>query len=278
MTFRWASRSFNAAFTPFMVALAVILPIGSTMAWKRGDLRRQVRAAGPVLVLALACLGLAWAMATTRTLLGPIGAGLGAWVIFGAMADLWARTGKGALGGRMARLARLPRADWGRGIAHGGLGAVIFAAAAMTAWVTEDIRVVQVGEGFDLGAYRVELVAVNDVKGPNYTSIMAEMRVSRGGEAVVTLFPEKRFYPVAGMPTTEAAIDYGLWRDLYLVIGDAQDGGGWAVRSYIKPFANWLWGGALLMAFGGIISLTDRRFRLAAGAARGRAINPVAAE
>ena len=115
---------------------------------------------------------------------------------------------------------------------------------------------------------------------------MAEMLVSRDGAEVVRLFPEKRFYPVAGMPTTEAAIDYGVWRDLYLVIGDPQDGGGWAVRSYIKPFANWLWGGALLMAFGGMISLTDRRYRVAAGAARrgggvpggGAAPHPVSAE
>ena len=268
---------FNAAFTPFFVALALILPIGSTLAWKRGDLTRQSFGLWPVLILALACMGLAYSVVTTRTLLGPIGAGLGAWVIFGAMADLWGRTGQGAVSGRLVRLIRLPRADWGRGIAHGGLGAVIFAAAAMTAWVTEDIRIVQQGESFALGAYQVELVAVREVQGPNYTSTMAEMLVSRDGAEVVRLYPEKRFYPVAGMPTTEAAIDYGVWRDLYLVIGDPQDGGGWAVRSYIKPFANWLWGGALLMAFGGMISLTDRRYRVAAGAARRAGATPVPA-
>jgi cytochrome c-type biogenesis protein CcmF len=96
---------------------------------------------------------------------------------------------------------------------------------------------------------------------------MAEMRVERGGTQF-TLYPEKRVYPVAGMPTTEAAIDYGFWRDVYLVIGDAQADGGWAVRSYIKPFANWLWAGCILMALGGFLSLTDRRYRVAAGARR----------
>jgi cytochrome c-type biogenesis protein CcmF len=105
---------------------------------------------------------------------------------------------------------------------------------------------------------------------------MAEMQVTKAGAAVVTLYPEKRVYPVAAMPTTEAAIDYGLFRDLYLVIGDPQDGGGYAVRSYIKPFANWLWGGALIMAIGGLLSLSDRRFRVAAGAKR--AADAVAAE
>ncbi len=268
---------FNAAFTPFFVGLALILPIGSTLAWKRGDLNRSAFRLWPVLILALACAGLAYSVVTERTLLGPIGAGLGAWVIFGALADIWGRTGRGAIADRFGRLTRLPRADWGRMLSHGGLGAVIFAASAVTAWVTEDILVVKPGETFVLGAYEVQLVAVNEVKGPNYQATQAEMLVSRDGAEVVRLFPEKRFYPVAGMPTTEAAIDYGFWRDIYLVIGDPQEGGGWAVRSYIKPFANWLWGGALLMAFGGLISLTDRRYRVAAGAAR-RAPVPVAAE
>jgi cytochrome c-type biogenesis protein CcmF len=146
----------------------------------------------------------------------------------------------------------------------------------MTAWVTEDIRVLRVGESFALGPYEVTLAEVHDEQGPNYSTTMAEMRVTKAGAAVVTLYPEKRVYPVAAMPTTEAAIDYGLFRDLYLVIGDPQDGGGYAVRSYIKPFANWLWGGALIMAIGGLLSLSDRRFRVAAGAKR--AADAVAAE
>jgi len=90
------------------------------------------------------------------------------------------------------------------------------------------------------------------------------------------LHPQKRFFPVSRMPTTEAAIDIGLTRDVYIVIGDAQDGGGYAVRSYVKPFANWIWAGALVMALGGLFSLTDRRYRVAAGAKR-QAATPVAA-
>src|SRR5690606_18686410 len=115
------------------------------------------------------------------------------------------------------------------------------------------------GESFRLGSYDVTLQKVEEQRGPNYFTTMAEMRVTRAGAAVATLHPEKRVYPVQAMPTTEAAIDYGFWRDIYLVIGDAQPGGGWAVRAYIEPFANWLWGGVLLMAFGGGLSLSDRR-------------------
>jgi cytochrome c-type biogenesis protein CcmF len=94
---------------------------------------------------------------------------------------------------------------------------------------------------------------------------------------VAVLYPEKRVYPVQAMPTTEAALDYGFFRDIYLVIGDPQDNGGWAIRGYWKPLANWLWIGAALMALGGLLSLSDRRYRVAAGAAR-RAAAPVAAE
>ena len=98
------------------------------------------------------------------------------------------------------------------------------------------------------------------------------MRATKDGREVALLHPEKRIYPVAAMPTTEAAIANGLWRDLYVVIGDPQADGGWAVRTYVKPFANWIWAGAILMAFGGALSLSDRRYRVAAGARRAPAL------
>ena len=149
--------------------------------------------------------------------------------------------------------------------AHAGLGVTVFAVAAMNAWQVEDIRTMQVGESFDLNGYTVTLAAVDKGTGPNYFTTMARIDITRAGAAVATVYPEKRVYPVAAMPTTEAGIDYGFTRDIYLVIGDAQEDGSWAVRSYYKPFANWIWGGALLMAIGGMISLADRRYRIAAG-------------
>jgi len=144
----------------------------------------------------------------------------------------------------------------------------------MLAWKTEDIRIVQEGGSYPLGPYEVTLVQVDEVEGPNYFSTMALMEVRRDGELVSTLRPEKRLYPVQAMPTTEAAIDYGFWRDVYLVIGDPQANGGYAVRSYIEPFANWLWAGCLIMSLGGLLSLTDRRYRVAAGADRRSAAVP----
>ncbi|WP_374643762.1 heme lyase CcmF/NrfE family subunit [Tabrizicola sp.] len=259
---------FNAAFTPFMVGLALILPVGAMLAWKRGALGRTLRGLIPALLLALALGALAFAMQTGRSALGPVGLMLGAWVVLGALTDLWARTGREGFGARLARLARLPRADWGRVLAHGGLGITIFAVAAMLSWKVEDIRVVQLGETYPLGRYEVRLDEVHEVEGPNYVSTMGRMTVTRNGAVVAVLSPEKRVYPVAAMPTTEAAIDYGFLRDIYLVLGDRQASGGWAVRSYIEPFANWLWGGAIIMALGGVLSLSDRRYRVAAGARR----------
>ena len=259
---------FNAAFTPFFVVLSLILPVGAMMAWKRGTLSRGMRLLLPAAVLAVAIGALAFALQTGRSALGPVGAALGAWVILGAVIDLWGRTGREGVAARLSRLARLPRADWGKAVSHAGLGVTVFACAAINAWVVEDIRTMREGESFALGPYTVTLQSVREVQGPNYVSTTADMVVTRDGAPVAHLLPEKRFYPVAEMPTTEAGIDYGPFRDIYLVIGDPQEGGGWAVRSYIKPFANWIWGGAMLMAFGGLLSLSDRRYRVAAGARR----------
>jgi cytochrome c-type biogenesis protein CcmF len=219
------------------------------------------------LALALAAGALVWTIQTGRTIMAPVGAILAVWLVAGAAVDLWTRTGRESdLTTKFRRLKNLPRSDWGKAVAHAGLGITFWGIAAMLAWEIEDIRVAREGETFRVGAYDVTLVDVHEARGPNYITTMAELRMDRNGREVATLFPEKRFYPVAQMPTTEAAIDNGILRDLYVVIGDAQEGGGFAVRTYIKPFANWIWAGAIIMSLGSILSLTDRRYRIAAGA------------
>ncbi|MDF1855453.1 heme lyase CcmF/NrfE family subunit [Pseudooceanicola sp.] len=266
---------FDMAFTPFMIAIGLVMPFGAMLPWKRAQLGRVARRLVPAAVLGLAVLTLAWAVQSGRSALGPVGLGLGAWLVAGALTDLWSRTGRGT--GRLARLRRLPRADWGKSTAHAGLGVTMAGIAAMMAWQTEDIRVVKLGDSVALSGYEITLDRVDRIEGPNYISTTGEVTLSRDGQVISTLYPEKRFYPVAAMPTTEAAIDNGFLRDIYVVIGDPQDGGGWAMRSYYKPLANWIWGGAILMALGGFLSLTDRRFRVAAGARRAT-MKPVAAE
>ncbi|WP_424990117.1 heme lyase CcmF/NrfE family subunit [Fluviibacterium sp. S390] len=271
---------FDAAFTPFMVVLAIILPIGAILPWKRAKLNRAVKQVVPAAILAFLIAALAWTLQTEKTILAPVGLALGTWVVAGSALDLWSRCGRGDVASRMRRLMRLPRADYGKAVAHFGLGVTMIGISAMNAWQIEDIRVAQIGERFEVGAYEIELASVDQVQGPNYYSTMARMNAYRGDRLVASLTPEKRVYPVAKMPTTEADIDNGFLRDIYLVIGDAQDDGGWAVRTYIKPLANWIWAGAILMGVGGLLSLSDRRYRIAAGAAKagGGGPTPVAAE
>jgi cytochrome c-type biogenesis protein CcmF len=266
---------FNLAFTPFMIALGLILPIGAIVPWKRGGLGSAIKSMRVPFIFAIAVMGLVWALQTGQSLHGPIGMFLGAWLISGAMMELILRLGQSR---DFSRLLRLPRADWGKFTAHSGLGMTMAGIAGIMAWQAEDIRVVNVGDTWDLGGYEFTLEDVRQERGPNYFTTMADIRLAKNGTELTLMNPEKRNYPVAQMPTTEAAIDYNMMRDVYVVIGDPQADGGWAVRTYIKPMANWIWLGSALMALGGLISLTDRRFRVAAGARKQTTIGGVPAE
>ena len=261
---------FNMAFTPFALAMAVAMPLGGMLAWKRAKIDRAVMQLIPALFLAIAAGLLVWAVYSGRSASAPLGIALSVWLVAGSLLDLWSRTGRGALAGRFARLWRLPRADWGKATAHAGVGLTMFGVAALTGYQLEDIRVAEPGQPYQVGAYEIELLSVEqNVQGPNYISTMAHVAVRDGqGRQIALLHPEKRIYPVAGMPTTEAGIDSGWTRDVYLALGDPQPSGGWALRTWIKPFANWIWGGTIIMALGGLLSLSDRRYRVAAGAAK----------
>jgi cytochrome c-type biogenesis protein CcmF len=261
---------FDLAFTPFMVALAMVLPIFSVLPWKRGDLARAARPFWGVAALSVALGALVWSLQTGGSMLAPIGITLAAWVVVGALADVAGRVKlfRAPLAESFRRCRSLPRADWGKTLGHAGLGVTIFGIAALTAWETDDIRVLNVGDEFRKGPYELRLEAVEEVRGPNWIAEVATISFSREGRERGVLLPEKRFYPVQQFPTTQAAIDRSLTRDLYVTLGDRQAGGGYAVRTYIKPFSNWIWLGALIMAAGGALSLTDRRFRVGAPARR----------
>jgi cytochrome c-type biogenesis protein CcmF len=264
---------FNLVFTPFMVALAIILPVGAMMPWKRGRLGRVLRKLWPAAALAFATMAFVWALQTGRSALAPVGIALAVWVIAGAIMDLAekSKAGRAPLSETWRRLGRLPRADWGKSVAHAGLGLTIFGIAALTAWETEAIRAMKPGDTVETGGYAFRFDRVDRVQGPNYTAQRGIFTAFDGeGREIATLTPEKRIYPVQRMPTTEAGIDSGLTRDLYVVLGDPQDArpGAWAVRVYVKPYANWIWIGSLVMAAGGLFSLSDRRYRVGAAAKR----------
>ena len=260
---------FNAAFTPFMILLGLILPLGSNLSWKRASIIKTLKKFVAVFILCICLSGFIWSIQTGQSLIGPIGVFLGSWIVMGTIIDLLSKLGSSR---SMGRLLFLPRADFGKFFAHVGLGVTMFAIAALSSWEKEDIRVVSIGSSWNVGSYELKLDDVIEVRGPNYFSTMAIIPVSKEGSELITLRPEKRNYPIAQMPTTEAAIDYRISRDLYVVLGDQKSENAWTVRTYLKPFANWIWGGCAMMALGGILSLTDRRLRIAAGPKRAKSL------
>ncbi|MGF1660671.1 MAG: heme lyase CcmF/NrfE family subunit [Rubrimonas sp.] len=265
---------FDMAFTPFMVLMALALPLGAMTPWKRGD-------AGKVLLklwwAAAAALGigiLAWSVQGGGSPMAPVAMGLALWIAFGIVAELLerAKIGKGPLAESWRRIARTPRADWAKWTAHGGVAVMFWGVGAITAWQTEDIRVARPGDVIPIGGYEIRFDGVEQIQGPNYVAERGEFTAFKDGREVAHKYPEKRIYTEgrSPMPTTEAGIAYGFTRDLYIVLGDPQQPrpgeapGAYAVRSYVKPFANWIWGGAVIMALGGVLSLSDRRYRVGA--------------
>ena len=265
---------FDSAFTPFMVALAAILPAGAMLPWKRGILPRSARGLAIPLGASLVCAATVWHLQTGRALLAPVGIALSTWILLGSMTDLYRMLPVRRIGRirALGHLAHIPGSHWAKCVAHCGFGLMIMGLSAITAWEIEDIRRAQPGDSFVVGEYSFVFRGVSTDSGPNFRATTGIFAVFRDGKQVANLRPEKRYYPVAGMQTTEAAIEMGLARDIYLVLGDERGDGFWTVRTYIKPLANWIWLGALIMSLGGLISLLDRRYRTAASAMRARVL------
>ena len=270
---------FDMAFTPFMIVIAMVLPIGGVMSWKRAKMDKTMRPLWGMLALSVALGAYVWAQNTGGRMLAPIGITLAAWVILGAIADLASRCKIFKVSARetLRRLRNLPRADWGKAVAHSGFGFIIFGISAITAWEVEDIRTVNIGDTFEVSGYQLTFNSVGEFDGPNYTAIRGEFEINEKGKTFL-LYPEKRNFTVEGTPTTEAAINGNLMRDVYLVLGDQQPDGSWAMRTYIKPFVNWLWIGGIIMSIGGFLSLSDRRYRIAAPSRKATRPNALPAE
>ncbi|MDA5192713.1 heme lyase CcmF/NrfE family subunit [Govanella unica] len=259
---------FNAVFIPLMVPLIAALGIGPLLSWKRADVpgafQRLYLAAGiaivAVLAIAVAIGGL--------SALGVLGLVLGLWLIAAALTDVIIRIRMFAGGGILRRMIRLPRSQWGMTFAHLGLGVLVLGITAVTSWQQEKLAVLHVGDSITLAGYEFKLTEVAPVPGPNYTAVEGRFDVTRNGRAITKLRPQSRAFVNPPMITTEAAIYPTLIGDLYAVIGAASAPGTWSVRIYVKPMQGWIWIGALLMAFGGMVSLTDRRYRIGAPARR----------
>ncbi|NQV22130.1 MAG: cytochrome c biogenesis protein CcsA, partial [Rhodospirillales bacterium] len=257
---------FEGTFVPLMVPVVILMGVGPLLKWKRSDL------AGAIMRLKAAVLAAATVAATVlyltdgRAALAVLGMALGAWLFVASLTILAERAKlfEVTVAESLRRLRRIPPSAWGAVIAHMGVAVMVFGVTASETWQTEKLQVMRPGETVTVGGYQFTFRGAEAVTGPNYTAQRGHFDVTRGSEPFVHLAPEQRRYPVPPMTTTEAAIYPMIRGDLYAVVGDEDGAGGWATRLYFKPLVSWIWGGALIMMAGGLLSLADRRHRVGA--------------
>jgi len=233
---------------------------------------RRLRAAAAIAVGAMALTF--WLTGKAKGL-AALGVGMGVWIAVGALFDIALRVRIGAVpfSESLRRAANLPRSTWGGAIAHGALGIVILGIVGTTLWASERVLVMKPGDRVEIAGFELAYEGLEQKRTSNYETEEATFGLIRDGKRIDTLHPERRWYPVAEMQTTEAAIRLQPLHDIYLVIGDPRDTAPDArvVRLYHHPLVGFIWGGALLMVFGGILSLTDRRYRIGAPARKPKA-------
>jgi cytochrome c-type biogenesis protein CcmF len=260
---------FNLTFAPLMAAALLILPAGPLLAWKRGDLPGAMQRLTLAAAIALGAGVLALLLVQPRSAVAAVGAAISLWLIAGSLAEMAERVKVGRAPAResLRRLGGLPRGAWGMTLGHVGLGVFVLGAAIETTGKVEAAATLRPGGTFDVGAYTLRLDEVRVADGPNYLAERASVRVTRDGDAVCRATPERRFFPAGGQTTSEVALCGSGLDDLYLVLGERRPGAdgepSWLVRAYWNPLAKLIFFGPAIMALGGLISLSDRRLRLA---------------
>jgi cytochrome c-type biogenesis protein CcmF len=264
---------YDMTFVPIMVPLLVAMGIGPMLPWKRGDLLAALSRLKIAFVVT-AAVALVTLFATGAKSVGAAcGLALATWLLAATLTELAERVRLLAdPRGALRRALHLPRATWGMILAHGGMAIVIAGITGSTAWTEERIVDARPGDKIALAGYTIAFDAVNQVTAPDYTATRADMRLLRDGREIAALHPEKRFFPVENGSATGVAIRTNLMSDVYAVIGDPDGKGGYTLRLYWNPLVPWIWLGAAAMAFGGLVSLTDRRHRVGAPARRRREI------
>lgn len=257
---------YNATFVPLMLPLLIAVPIGAMMAWKRGSVASVLGRLKLAMAATLATAILTYSLLDVRSLGAAFGFALAAWLVFGALDDLRGKIGlfQMPLPRAWQRLKGLPASAFAVSIAHAGLGVMITGMVATSTLQSERILTMRPGDTTTIGSYDVHLTSVGEVEGPNWMAVRAVFETSRNDRHVADIVSEKRFYPVEAQSATQVGLHTNLWRDLYFVLGDQTPEGAWAVRLYINPMAAWLWWGVGIMAFGGLVSLFDRRLRVGA--------------
>ncbi|MGV3655522.1 MAG: heme lyase CcmF/NrfE family subunit [Noviherbaspirillum sp.] len=264
---------FETVFVPLMVPLLLLLAVGPFTRWKQDGAARLGRRLRGV---ALASLALSFALALwmEASPLAAAGIACAVWIALACAAHLAERLRAAPAGVPLRqRLARQPAAWWGMLAAHAGIAVFAAGVTLVKALESETEVALRPGGTAEVGGHVFRFLELGEARGPNYLAVQARFEVTRDGRPVALLAPEKRIYMAQQMPMTEAAIDRGFTRDLYVALGEAVDRETWVVRIQHKPFVGWIWAGCLLMAGGGALAASDRRYRL-----RRRAPAPAAQE
>jgi len=254
---------FDTVFVPLMAPLVFLIGVGPLARWKAAELPALAkRLRWALLVAIVAALLTAW-LRGHLSVVSVLGLAMAFWVVAALLTDLADRLKPSGVvrTSVLSRARQIPRAMIGMMIAHFGIAVFIFGVTLVKSGEVERDVKMDVGDTTEVRGYTFTFRGVQPLQGPNYRAAQGTVEVTRDGKAVTTLHPEKRVFPVAGTTMTEAAIDPGFTRDLYVSLGEPLTGNTWIVRVYVKPFVGWIWGGCLLMAFGGFLAATDRRYR-----------------
>jgi len=248
---------FNAVFVPLMVPVVFLMVPGGIAHWREArwaQLGHDLRL--PALAAVLAGIAI-WTLTERGTWLTAMGLALATWVVVGLLTQIAIR---------LKKPGRIPPSFWGMHLAHLGIAVITVGITMVKSYEVErDVRM-GLNDTVTIENYSFELVGVSDVNGPNYKAIRGDVKVTKDGKYLEMLYPEKRKYFSSAMPMTEAGIDSGFFRDLYVSLGEPIEGERlqWSVRVFYKPFVSWLWYGAILMVLGGLLAVSDRRYRKSA--------------
>ena len=256
---------FNLTFVPLVIPLLFIVPFGPMLAWKRGDLRAAAERLMFAFGVAIAATIVALFLNGAQSALALVGVWLGVWLIGGAISEVATRVklGGAPLAETLWRASGLPRSAWGTMLAHSGVGVMVLGIAA-SSWMIEDIRTMRPNETATIAGYDVTMDGFVEQRVSNYVETVVRFTVRRGGAEVATLTPSKRLFETRGMATTEAGIKTFGFSQLYVSLGEIATDGATTVRLFWMPLVTLIWIGPIVMALGGLMSLSDRRLRVGA--------------
>jgi cytochrome c-type biogenesis protein CcmF len=253
-------------FTYLIVPFVFFMGIGPLSRWKSQSAQALYKQMLIALGLSISAALLINASFSEMSYLAVLGVVLSGWIVVSTVFEIVQRTQPLQHTQQLSlwqSLASLSRSHWGMVSGHLGFAVTLIGISLVSAYSVERNVRMAIGDELELQGYRFVFDRVSQIQGPNYSADRGHIVVWQGAKQVADLEAEKRFYPVQRNSMTEAGIDSGITRDLFVALGEPLENGDWALRIYVKPFVNWIWLGALIMAFGGVLSISDRRYRMA---------------